>query len=182
MPRRWRWNGFRTPSEHANTSQTAAWDSVAGAQDFAGTTWDFAGGRRISREPSGISREEVRILRERFRTTREACGFRGSRADLAGTRQDFAGGPQDFPGASRNVAGTTWDLTGTAEIFAKFIRVAAAAAEVPPGKRHSICGNTFTFSGWAGIYFIKKLLADAGGFCIVVPRFFTNLNYGTTSR
>jgi hypothetical protein len=107
MPRRWRWNGFRTPLKHANSSQTAAWDSVAGAQDFAGTTWDFAGGGRISRGAPGISRAEVGILRERFRTTREARGFCGSRADLTGTRQDFAGGPQDFPGTSRDVAGTT---------------------------------------------------------------------------
>jgi hypothetical protein len=107
MPRRWRWNGFRTPLKHANTSQTAAWDSVAGAQDFAGMGWDFTGGVRISRETSGISRAEDRILRERFRITREAGGFRGRGTDLAGTRQDFAGDPQDFPGASRNVAGTT---------------------------------------------------------------------------
>ena len=128
MPRRWRWNGFRTPFKLANTSQTVAGDSVAGAQDFAGTTWDFAGGVRISREASGISRAEARILRERFRTTREACGFRGSRADLAGMRQDFAGGLQGFPGASRNIAGTIWDFAGTPETMA------------------AGCGSTFTAS------------------------------------
>ena len=59
--------------KHANTSQTAAWDSVAGAQDFAG-------GVRISREANGI-------LRERFRITREACGFRGNAGDNGGGRR-----------------------------------------------------------------------------------------------
>jgi hypothetical protein len=121
MPRRWRWNEFRTPLEQAYASQTAAWGSVAGAQDFAGTIWDFAGGGRISREAHGISRVEVRILRGRFRTTREASGFRGSRADLAGTRQDFAGAPQDFPGTGRNVARTTWDFTEKAGMARKTV-------------------------------------------------------------